>query len=62
MLILTRKKDQKIYVGEGENQIEITVTEVMRSSVRLGIRAPKGMLILRGELVNKKEKEDGGAA
>ena len=38
MLIITRKKDQKIIVAD---DIEITVLEVGRNRVRFGIKAPK---------------------
>ncbi len=38
MLIISRKKDQKIIVAD---DIEITVLEVGRNRVRFGIKAPK---------------------
>jgi len=38
MLIISRKKDQKIVVAE---DIEITILEVGRNRVRFGIKAPK---------------------
>ena len=38
MLIISRKKDQKIIVAD---DIEITILEVGRNRVRFGIRAPK---------------------
>jgi hypothetical protein len=38
MLIISRKKDQKIVVAE---EIEITILEVGRNRVRFGIKAPK---------------------
>jgi hypothetical protein len=38
MLIISRKKDQKIIVAD---DIEITILEVGRNRVRLGIKAPK---------------------
>jgi len=38
MLIISRKKDQKIIVAE---DIEITILEVGRNRVRFGIKAPK---------------------
>ena len=38
MLIISRKKDQKIILAD---DIEITVLEVGRNRVRFGIKAPK---------------------
>ena len=38
MLIISRKKDEKIIVAE---DIEITILEVGRNRVRFGIKAPK---------------------
>lgn len=38
MLIISRKKDQKIVVAD---EIEITILEVGRNRVRFGIKAPK---------------------
>jgi carbon storage regulator len=49
MLVLTRKTDQKISIGE---DITITVVRIKgNGSVQLGIEAPDGVQILRGELV-----------
>src|SRR4026208_1224505 len=42
MLIISRKKDQKIIVAD---DIEITVLEVGRNRVRFGIKAPKDIPI-----------------
>ena len=38
MLIISRKKDQKIVVADN---IEITILEVGRNRVRFGVKAPK---------------------
>ena len=42
MLIISRKKDQKIIIAD---DIEITVLEVGRNRVRFGINAPKNIPI-----------------
>lgn len=42
MLIISRKKDEKIIVAE---DIEITILEVGRNRVRFGIKAPKEVAI-----------------
>ena len=46
MLILTRKVDQSIVIGD---HIKVTVIEIRGRQVRLGIEAPPGLLILREE-------------
>ena len=47
MLILARKEDEEILLG---NEIVIKVVEISGNSVKLGIDAPKSMVILRREL------------
>jgi len=42
MLIISRKKDEKIIVAD---DIEITILEVGRNRVRFGIKAPKDVTI-----------------
>jgi len=42
MLIISRKKDEKIIVAD---DIEITILEVGRNRVRFGIKAPKEVSI-----------------
>jgi carbon storage regulator len=47
MLIVHRRAGQRIAIGEG---IEITIIEHGRGGTRLGIVAPKGVTVLRGEI------------
>ncbi len=47
MFIVARRKGQRIFIG---NDVEIIVTELSRSTVKIGIVAPKTYVILRGEL------------
>ena len=47
MLILTRKRGERIRIGE---HIEVVVTEMRRGLVRLGISAPPGVPIFREEI------------
>jgi carbon storage regulator len=47
MLIVTRRKGQRIVLG---NDIEIIVTDISRSGVKIGIVAPGSLTILRGEV------------
>lgn len=48
MLVLTRKPGEQIMVGDG---IVITVLEGRGDGVRIGIEAPRGVLIQRREVV-----------
>jgi carbon storage regulator len=47
MLVLTRKVGDKIWIGD---DICLTVVQVERGKVRLGIDAPRSVVIRRAEL------------
>lgn len=47
MLVLSRKQNQTVVI---DNQIEIEVLKIKGNTVRLGIRAPEHIKVLRGEL------------
>lgn len=47
MLVIARRKGQRIVIGDG---IEIIITEVCRGNVKLGIIAPPRCLVARGEI------------
>lgn len=49
MLVLTRKSEQKIRIG---NDIVITVLKVQGDQVSIGIEAPKDLQIVREELLS----------
>ena len=49
MLVLTRKKQEHIHIGDS---IVLTVLEVRGNKVRLGIDAPANVRILRAESQN----------
>lgn len=57
MLVLSRKKDEKIILKTGEEEIVLTVVRIDANKVRIGIKAGSEVIILREELINK-EKED----
>lgn len=57
MLVLSRKRGEKIYVGEN---VCVTVVEIDRGVVRLGIEAPRDVPIYREEI--RPKKEDAGNA
>lgn len=58
MLVLTRKKNQAIMLGEN---IKITVLEIGEDTVKIGINAPRDISILREEL-HQAVKEENAAA
>lgn len=47
MLVVTRKQDESIVIADN---IEITVLEINRDKVKIGINAPKEVKIIRSEL------------
>jgi carbon storage regulator len=47
MLIIARRKGQRILIGD---DVEVIVTELSRGMVKLGIVAPSERTILRGEI------------
>ncbi|RDU58924.1 carbon storage regulator [Helicobacter marmotae] len=47
MLILSRKQDDSVMIGD---DIEIKIISIDKGSVRLGFCAPESCIILRGEL------------
>jgi carbon storage regulator len=50
MLILTRKCGESLFVGD---DVKITLVEVKGGQVRIGIDAPKGIKILREEILRQ---------
>ena len=55
MLVLTRKVDERINIGD---DIEIRVVEVKGGNVRLGIAAPGDVQIYRHEIYEKIRKQN----
>ena len=47
MLVLSRKQNQSIVIGEN---IQLEILKVSGNTVRIGISAPKEVKVLRGEL------------
>ena len=50
MLVLTRKTDQSIMIGD---DVEITILEVRGEQVRVGIKAPRTIQIHRKEVFDQ---------
>lgn len=59
MLVLSRRRYETIQIGD---DVVITVTRIRPDAVRIGVTAPEGTRILRGELLaNELPKEDESA-
>ena len=56
MLVLTRKTDEQILIGD---DIKITLIRVRGNSVRIGIDAPREVRVVRAELEAFDSKEGG---
>ncbi len=59
MLILTRKSNESIVVGD---HVRVVVVEVKGRQVRLGIEAPEDTKIYRGEIFDRIQAENHRAA
>jgi len=59
MLVLSRKINQKIRIGE---DIELTIVSINGDLVRLGIDAPKEVKILRSEIYEELQQQNKEAA
>ncbi|OHD10856.1 MAG: carbon storage regulator [Spirochaetes bacterium GWB1_48_6] len=59
MLILSRKKDEKVMIGD---QVEITILEIRGDQVKLGINAPKDVKVFRLEVFDEILKQNKAAA
>jgi len=59
VLVLSRRKDETIMVGD---EIEITVVDVKGDTVRLGIAAPKSVSVHRKEIYEAIQAENIAAA
>lgn len=49
-LVLARRKDEVIVIGEGADKIEIVVVRICGDRVKLGISAPKTVPVHRREI------------
>ena len=50
MLVLTRKKQERIQIGDN---VTITIVRITGNTVRVGIEAPDDVGVMRGEVVAK---------
>jgi len=58
MLVLTRKSNQSIMIGD---EIEVSVLSVMGEKVRIGIQAPQKVPVFRKEIYLEIHRETGAA-
>ena len=58
MLILSRKIDEKIKIG---NDITITIIDVRGDQVKIGVEAPKNVKVFRQEVFNAIQIENKAA-
>ncbi len=59
MLILSRKTDEKIKIGE---DITLTIIEIRGDQVKIGVEAPKNVKVFRQEVFNAIKNENKSAA
>ena len=57
MLVLTRKSNQSIMIGD---DIEVSVLSIMGEKVRIGIQAPRDVPVFRREVYLEIQQERGG--
>ncbi|MBN2513375.1 MAG: carbon storage regulator [Sedimentisphaerales bacterium] len=50
MLILTRKENECILIG---NDIEIRITDIQQDQVKVGVTAPKDVMVYRKEIISE---------
>jgi len=55
MLVVTRRKGQRIVIG---NDIEIVVSGISGSTVRLAVVAPRSVPVLRGEVFDNVREQN----
>lgn len=59
MLVLSRKPNERILIGD---EIELVIVRINRNNVRVGIKAPHGLKIIREELTRPPEPKEPVAA
>lgn len=59
MLVVTRKTDESIIVSD---DIEITILEIAKDKVKIGISAPKEVKIIRSELKHAQQTNEQSAS
>ena len=52
MLVLSRKQDQKIQIGE---EISVQIVRIRGNTIQIGITAPRDIHIIRSELLEREK-------
>ena len=55
MLVLSRKKDESIMIGD---DVEIIIVDVRGDKIRLGIKAPRSISVHRKEIYDAIQQEN----
>lgn len=57
MLVLSRHKDQSVFITDQDsgNVLQVTVVDIRGDKVRLGFEGPDGLVIMREELLISQE-------
>jgi len=58
MLVVTRKTDESVIIADN---IEITVLEIGKDKVKIGINAPKEVKVIRSELKDARQTNEQAA-
>lgn len=56
MLILTRRINESLMIGD---EVEVNVLKINGSHVKIGIKAPKNVPVLREEIYQRIHRKDG---
>ncbi|MBW7877033.1 MAG: carbon storage regulator CsrA [Candidatus Cloacimonetes bacterium] len=59
MLVLTRKKNQKIMIGDS---IELTIVEIKNEQIKIGVDAPSHVKVFRKEVYDAIQEENRAAS
>jgi carbon storage regulator len=60
MLILSRKRNEDIVIGEGDKKVVVRVVEIRGDKVRLGFIAEDGVTIMRAEIIPPQQEKTNG--
>jgi carbon storage regulator len=50
MLVLSRKTGETLIIGEGDNEVVLTINRISGNRVTLGLEAKRSVKFVRGEL------------
>lgn len=50
MLVLSRRRNERIIMGSGDARVEVVVVDIISGKVRLGVDAPRDYPVHRSEL------------